>query len=156
MDIKKQFVNKLESSYVGEDYFPSSFVDYIREFEEENNIKFTHIYIGYCKDTSWSDHGYIYYDYDCDKTYEFDELPEELDKDMVIAGIWYDEKDDFIALDFYGDGTTNAEKEDERRYNKYWNNLLIERADDTEYWLSLRDRNVSIHIWANMRERYGY
>lgn len=110
MNIKEAFVNKLSENYTGEERFPSGIADYIREFEEENAVKFSHIYIGYGKDASWSDHGYICYDYDIEKSYDFDELPEELDKGMVIAGIWYDDKEDFIAIDFYGDGTTKAEK----------------------------------------------
>lgn len=154
MNIKEAFVNKLSENYTGEERFPSGIADYIREFEEENAVKFSHIYIGYGKDSSWSDHGYIYEDYECDRFYEADELPEELDKDMYVAGIWYDDKEDFIAIDFYGDGTTNAEKEEEERYEKYWKNVFNERQNDTEYLLSLRDRNVSIHTWVNRKGRH--
>jgi hypothetical protein len=150
----KEFVYKLEHRYCREENYPSSVIEYIRDFEEENNVRFSNIYIGYCRDSSWSDHGYIYEDYECDRFYEADELPEELDKDMYVAGIYYDEVENTISIDFYGDGTTNAEKEEEARYEKYWANVRKEREDDVEYLLSLRDRNVSIHTWVNRKGRH--
>ena len=106
----KEFISKLENRYCGDEHYPSTIIEDIREFEEENGVKFSNIYIGYGRDASWCDHGYVYYDYSCDRSYGADELPEELDKNMVVAGIWYDDKEDFIAVDFYGDGTTKAEK----------------------------------------------
>ena len=99
--VKEQFVDKLSLKYDGEKHYPSSIVEIIREFEEENDVKFTKIYIGLGKDASWSDHGFLCYDYDCNASYEADELPEEFDNSMCVAGIWYDEKEDFVSVDFF-------------------------------------------------------
>lgn len=142
MDSVKDFVRRLESK-CGEDYFPSGIADEIWDFEVENEFKFSHIYIGFAKDSSWSDHGYIYYDYECTRSYEFDELPSDLDKDMVIAGVYYDDTDNSISIDFFGDGTPKSEKLEMERYNKYWNNVFLERQNDVEYMLRLRDLRVS-------------